>query len=116
MQARDLYSWPHLPQGAPTSPALANICAYRMDCRLGGLARVLGADYTRYADDLVFSGGEEFAACAAGFSPYVAAIAAEEGFSVNHHKTRVMSQARAARRMFCSPPTLTSSKSAARRR
>jgi hypothetical protein len=93
MQARDLYSWPHLPQGAPTSPALATICAYRMDCRLVGLARVLGADYTRYADDLVFSGGKAFAVRAADLSSYVAAIAAEEGFSVNHRKTRVMSQA-----------------------
>ena len=39
-QARDTYSRPHLPQGAPTSPALANACAYRMDCRLAGLARL----------------------------------------------------------------------------
>jgi hypothetical protein len=93
MRARGLYSSPHLPQGAPTSPALANICAHRMDCRLSGLARAISAEYTRYADDLVFSGGEEFAARAPDLSAYVAAIAAEEGFSVNHHKTRVMSQA-----------------------
>ncbi len=32
-------TFPHLPQGAPTSPALANLCAYRLDCRLAGLAR-----------------------------------------------------------------------------
>ena len=38
---------PHLPQGAPTSPALANLCAYRLDCRLEGLGRALGACYTR---------------------------------------------------------------------
>src|SRR5262249_40986091 len=30
---------PHLPQGAPTSPALANLCAYGLDRRLTGLAR-----------------------------------------------------------------------------
>lgn len=93
MQARELYSSPHLPQGAPTSPALANICAYRMDCRLAGLARAVGAEYTRYADDLVFSGSEGFVALARDLPAYVAAIAAEEGFIVNHHKTRVMSQA-----------------------
>ncbi len=35
-ETRALYSRPHLPQGTPTSPALANICCYRVDCRLSG--------------------------------------------------------------------------------
>jgi hypothetical protein len=86
--ARDLYERPHLPQGAPTSPALANLCAYRMDCRLAGLARTAGAAYTRYADDLAFSGdalGERFAT-------HVAAILVEEGFDVHFRKTRWMRQ------------------------
>lgn len=51
-QRRLIHTCPHLPQGAPTSPALANICAYRIDCRLTGLAHAAGAEYTRYADDL----------------------------------------------------------------
>ena len=34
---------PHLPQGAPTSPALANLCAFRLDRRLTGLAERFGA-------------------------------------------------------------------------
>ncbi len=88
----ELYRRPHLPQGAPTSPALANICCYRADCRLSALAKVSGADYTRYADDLAFSGGEEFARGVNRFSAHVAAVLHEEGLRVNHHKTRIMRQ------------------------
>jgi len=87
-----LYARPHLPQGAPTSPALANLCTYRADCRLSGLARAAGAHYTRYADDLAFSGGEEFEHGAEPFSTRAAAILMEEGFTVNFRKTRVMRQ------------------------
>jgi RNA-directed DNA polymerase len=88
--ARMLHTRPHLPQGAPTSPALANICAYRVDCRLTGLARSAGAEYTRYADDLAFSGGEDFERGVERFSTHAAAILLEEGFQVNHRKTRIM--------------------------
>ena len=88
--ARNLYSRPHLPQGAPTSPALANVCSYRVDCRLAGLAESVGAAYTRYADDLAFSGGEEFEHRVERFSTHVAAILLEEGFKVNYAKTRIM--------------------------
>jgi hypothetical protein len=91
-ETRSLYREPHLPQGAPTSPALANLCSYRLDCRLAGLARSAGAEYTRYADDLAFSGGEEFALGVDRFSTHVAAVVAEEGFAANHRKTRIMRQ------------------------
>ena len=90
--ARALYSRVHLPQGAPTSPMLANLAAYRMDCRLAGLARSAGARYTRYADDLAFSGGEKFEQCVERFSIHVAAIVSEEGFAIHHRKTRIMRQ------------------------
>ena len=36
----------HLPQGAPTSPALANLCAFTVDARLSGLAAKFAARYT----------------------------------------------------------------------
>ena len=91
-EARDLYSRPHLPQGAPTSPALANICSYRIDCRLSGLARSAGAAYTRYADDLAFSGDEDFERRIDRFSAHVSAILLDEGFRVNFRKSRVMRQ------------------------
>lgn len=92
-QTRWLYAKPHLPQGAPTSPALANLCAYRMDCRLRGLAHSANAVYTRYADDLAFSGDHDFERVAKRFHLHVCAIVIEEGFSVHHRKTRIMRQA-----------------------
>ena len=81
---------PHLPQGAPTSPALANLCAFRLDCRLAGLARTMGVQYTRYADDLVFSGDREFERNLARFRLFVCAIVRNEGFAIRRRKTRVM--------------------------
>lgn len=45
----------HLPQGSPTSPLLANLAAYELDCELSALADSRGMTYTRYADDIVFS-------------------------------------------------------------
>src|SRR5205814_1806690 len=42
----------HLPQGAPTSPALSNLAAWRLDKRLAALVGGFGAIMTRYADDL----------------------------------------------------------------
>jgi hypothetical protein len=89
-EARTLYTRRHLPQGAPTSPALANITAYHLDCRLAGLARTASAVYTRYADDLAFSGDTNFARVVDRFAAHAAAIALEEGFGVNHHKTRIL--------------------------
>ncbi|MEZ6150436.1 MAG: reverse transcriptase family protein [Pirellulaceae bacterium] len=77
-----------LPQGAPTSPAIANAVAYRMDRRLAGLAASVGASYTRYADDLIFSGDDNFAARVDRFATSAAAIVIEEGFSVQFRKTR----------------------------
>lgn len=91
-EARRLNARAHLPQGAPTSPALANISFYRVDCRLSALAKSAGANYTRYADDLAFSGDEEFEKRVERFSAHVAAVLLEEGFRVNHSKTRVMRQ------------------------
>ena len=89
---RAMYARPHLPQGAPTSPSLANLCSYRLDCRLSGLAQSAGAAYTRYADDLAFSGGEKFDRSVERFATKAAAILLEEGFTVQHRKTRIMRQ------------------------
>ncbi len=87
-EERRVLSHSRLPQGAPTSPAIANAIAFRLDRRLNGLAKHLGAHYTRYADDLIFSGGENFACRAERFATSAAAIAMEEGFSVQFRKTK----------------------------
>lgn len=94
LRHESLYCRPHLPQGAPTSPALANLCAFRMDCRLDGLARSVDVKYTRYADDLLFSGSDSLTRSARRFLTSVGAIAMEEGFQINVRKTRIMSQGR----------------------
>lgn len=92
LSTEQLFRRPHFPQGAPTSPAIANLCAYRLDCRLAGLARWANADYTRYADDLVFSGDDSFRRMMGRFRLFVSVIAMEEGFIVNHRKTSVMTK------------------------
>lgn len=78
-----------LPQGACTSPDLANLIAQKLDRRLVGLAQKGSWRYTRYADDLVFSSSNESAA------PHrlvrsVTSIAVDEGFTINRDKTRIM--------------------------
>ncbi|MBF5010814.1 RNA-directed DNA polymerase [Burkholderia pseudomultivorans] len=88
--SRQRYRNRHLPQGAPTSPALANLCAFRFDMRLAALARSLDATYTRYADDLAFSGGAALARAIDRLQVRVAAIAFDEGFALQLRKTRVM--------------------------
>jgi hypothetical protein len=90
LEHQALYGVPHLPQGAPTSPALANLLAWTLDRRLHGLARAAGANYTRYADDLAFSGDADFANGLGRFRKAVETIVNEEGFSLNAGKTRIM--------------------------
>jgi RNA-directed DNA polymerase len=77
----------HCIQGAPTSPGICNALALRLDRRLGGLARALGFRYTRYADDLTFSGDD--VAKVPALRRKATAIIRAEGFRVNARKTRV---------------------------
>ena len=80
---------PHLPQGAPTSPALANLCAHGLDRRMAGLAAGCSLRYSRYADDLAMSGSLNRPAVAR-LIELIRQIAHEEGFKVNDAKTLVM--------------------------
>lgn len=89
----------HLPQGAPTSPALANLAAFGLDRRLSGLAAAVGATYTRYADDIAFSGCRLLLARAGQIRASIGRIAVQEGFAVNERKSLLMT--RAGRQRVC---------------
>lgn len=77
-----------LPQGAPTSPILANLLCRRMDARLFKWAREGGYQYTRYADDLAFSTNRvEFSE---EDRQRIIEIVEDEGFQVHPEKRKLM--------------------------
>eukprot|EP00831_Metopus_contortus_P069633 TRINITY_DN626_c0_g1_i11.p1 TRINITY_DN626_c0_g1~~TRINITY_DN626_c0_g1_i11.p1 ORF type:complete len:281 (-),score=30.07 TRINITY_DN626_c0_g1_i11:560-1402(-) len=76
-----------LPQGAPTSPVLSNLVLKRLDGRMAGLAKKFHATYSRYADDLCFSGNSPDLNCVI---PAIDRIIRESGYSLNRAKTRVI--------------------------
>ena len=76
------------PQGAPTSPGVSNAIVVKLDHRLAGLARRIGFTYTRYADDLAFSGDD--AGQVHALRCLAQRIIEDEGFAVNHAKTRIL--------------------------
>ena len=83
-----------LPQGAPTSPAITNLVCWSLDRRLEGLARKFEATYTRYADDLTFSGDKELKNGLKRFLPLLLRVVKEEGFRANRRKLRFARQGR----------------------
>ncbi|WP_290922344.1 retron St85 family RNA-directed DNA polymerase [Halodesulfovibrio sp.] len=74
-----------LPQGAPTSPVLSNLLMYKADNRLGAFAQYNGYRYTRYADDLFFSGRINIG----NVVQFTKNVLMYEGFNLNEEKTRV---------------------------
>ena len=73
-----------LPQGSPTSPYLSNLVCFKLDIRLSMLAQKYCAKYTRYADDMTFSGLKSIHK----LIPIVIEILSDEGFEINSKKTR----------------------------
>jgi RNA-directed DNA polymerase len=49
----------YLPQGAPTSPMLANLAVFEMDEQIAAIATRHNLVYTRYADDLCLSSADK---------------------------------------------------------
>ena len=79
----------HLPQGAPTSPMLANLVCRELDKNLEKIALVEGLVYTRYADDMTFSCGLYDRDQVKRVIKQVSAQVGDFGFSVNSRKTSV---------------------------
>lgn len=72
-----------LPQGAPTSPLLSNLVFFPLDCRIAAFCEGRKIHYTRYSDDLTFSGD---------FSPdtlirFIRRLLCEHGFLLHESKT-----------------------------
>ena len=74
-----------LPQGAPSSPAITNIILYEFDEQLGQWCREHGIAYTRYCDDMTFSGAFE----PSEVIRYVRLELKKMGFLLNEQKTRI---------------------------
>ena len=78
-----------VPQGAPTSPVISNICAMTLDNRLSGLARRFHLTYTRYADDITFSSNHNVYQKDGAFMEELNRIISECHFTINPQKTRL---------------------------
>ena len=78
-----------LPQGACTSPALSNICFKDCDAELASLAKCNNLAYTRYSDDLYFSGNN---VDAVEIIKEARRILSSYGFQLHNSKTRVLGQ------------------------
>ena len=75
-----------LPQGAPTSPYISNIILFNFDKSVEDFCKIHSIRYTRYADDLSFSGN---------FDPtlilnFVRENLALYGFALNERKNNIM--------------------------
>jgi RNA-directed DNA polymerase len=90
-----------LPQGAPTSPLLANLASTRLDEDLSHYAQQVGATYTRYADDITFSTAsyvmpDNIAARVKGktiLAPALVSLIETHGFKINDDKVRLRTRA-----------------------
>ena len=74
-----------IPQGAPTSPKISNICCKRLDMRIGALCKKYDAVYSRYADDITISGNKYIESI---LKP-IEIIISDEQFKLNNNKTRI---------------------------
>lgn len=79
-----------LPQGSPCSPAIANIICKKLDYRLDGLAKKYEFTYSRYVDDITFSGSKTQFSKIPALLKYSSKIVRSESFTLHPEKLRVM--------------------------
>jgi RNA-directed DNA polymerase len=78
-----------LPQGSPTSPTLTNLLCLKLDRRLNGLAKKIGADYSRYADDITFSSHRNVFNSETFIKELKRIIEVDQDLRINDKKTRL---------------------------
>jgi retron-type reverse transcriptase len=83
----------HLPQGAPTSPAITNALCRRLDKRIAGWAGKHGFTFTRYADDLTLSTHDANARAGSALA-FLRKVCVAEGFTVHPDKIKVLRRGR----------------------
>lgn len=74
-----------LPQGAPSSPAITNIILYEFDEQIGQWCWERGIAYTRYCDDMTFSGDFD----PAEVIRFIRLELKKMGFLLNEQKTKI---------------------------
>ncbi|WP_052085148.1 reverse transcriptase family protein [Cellulophaga sp. E6(2014)] len=79
-----------LPQGSPCSPAITNIICKKMDYRLDGLGAKYGFTYSRYVDDITFSGDKNQFSKITALLKYSKKIVTSENFTLHPDKLRIM--------------------------
>ncbi|MBK0123548.1 RNA-directed DNA polymerase [Pantoea sp. S61] len=81
----------HLPQGAPTSPLLSNICTKKLDASFFEFSIAHGINYTRYADDIIFSSRSFFSRdICVSLIKEIKYILNKNGFWPNEAKTKIV--------------------------
>ena len=90
----NLYAHPILgvlPQGAASSPMLANLACVRLDHKLSDAAESKGMVYTRYADDICISSAQKLSRKrdVSNIHHRLRGEITSEGFSLNNRKTRI---------------------------
>lgn len=79
-----------LPTGAPTSPAIGNIVLRNADQAIGTVADRVGVTYTRYADDLTFSGDD----AAISILPFAREVLTQLDYQLDKKKTNLYRRGR----------------------